>query len=91
MRSRKGKDFVYYARRLAELVREHIKSEDDEVFKRADAILSAEEDDRIARELAAYDTPHRAERLRELLKRLVGLEFKYGIHPNTTVENHHYV
>ena len=91
LRSRKGKDFVYYARRLAELVREHIKSEDDEVFKRADAILSAEEDDRIARELSAYDTPHRADRLRELLKRLVALETKYDIHPNNTVENHHYV
>jgi len=91
LRSRKGKEFVYYARRLAELVREHIKSEDEEVFKRADAILSAEEDDRIARELAAYDTPHRAERLRELLKRLEALELKYGIHADTAAENHHYV
>jgi hemerythrin-like domain-containing protein len=72
-------------------VREHIKSEDEGVFKRAESILSAEEDDRIARELTAYDTPHRAERLRELLKRLVALELKYGIHTNTTVENHHYV
>jgi len=91
LRSRKGNDFVYYARRLAELVRAHISSEDDEVFKRADAILSPEEDDRIAKELAAYDTPHRAERLRELLKRLAALEYKYGIHPNTTVKKPHYV
>jgi hemerythrin-like domain-containing protein len=91
LRSRKGNDFVYYARRLAELMRAHIWSEDNEVFKRADAILSAEEDDRIARELAAYDSPHRAERLRELMKRLVVLEFKYGIHPNTTIEKPQHV
>ena len=50
-----------------------------------------QEDDRIARELAAYDSPHRAERLRELMKRLVVLEFKYGIHPNTTIEKPQYV
>jgi hemerythrin-like domain-containing protein len=91
LRSRKGKDFVYYARRLAELVRAHIQSEDDDVFRRADAILSAEEDERIAKELAAYDSPHRAERLRELLKRLVRLEIKYGIHPSTANEKPHYV
>ena len=83
LRSRKGNDFVYYARRLAEIVRAHVRSEEEDVFKRADAILSAEEDDRIARELAAYDSPHLAERLRELLKRLVVLESKYGIHPNS--------
>jgi hemerythrin-like domain-containing protein len=81
LRTRKGNDFVYYARRLAEIVRAHIRCEEEEVFKRADAILSPEEDDRIARELASYDSPHRAERLRELLKRLAILEFKYGNHP----------
>jgi hemerythrin-like domain-containing protein len=89
--SRQGKDFVYYARRLAELMRAHIRCEEDEVFKRADALLSTEEDDRIARELAAYDSPHRAERLRALLKRLVILEYKYGIHPNSTIQKPHYV
>jgi hemerythrin-like domain-containing protein len=91
LRSRKGKDFVYYARRLAELVRAHIQTEDDEVFKRADAILSVEEDERIAKELAAYDSPQRAERLTALLKRLVALEMKYGIHPSTAIEKLHYV
>jgi len=91
LRTRKGKDFVYYARRLAELVRAHVRCEEDDVFKRADAILSAEEDDRIARELAAYDSPHRAERLRELLKRMVALEFKYGIHPDGNIQEPHYV
>ncbi|HET9131785.1 MAG TPA: hemerythrin domain-containing protein [Terriglobia bacterium] len=90
LRTRKGQDFVYYARRLAELVRAHIRSEEDEIFKRADAILSVEEDDRVARELAAYDSPHLAERLRELLKRLVVLELKYGIHPDSNIRKPHY-
>jgi hemerythrin-like domain-containing protein len=90
LRSRKGNDFVYYARRLAELVRAHVHCEEEEVFKRADAILSAEEDDRIARELATYDSPHLAERLRQLLKRLVVLELKYGIHPNSNIHKPHY-
>ena len=91
LRSRKGDDFVYYARRLAELVREHVQCEEDELFKRADAILSAEEDERIAKELAAYDSPHLTERLKGLLKRLVVLELKYGIHPNSEIGKPHYV
>jgi hemerythrin-like domain-containing protein len=91
LRSRKGKDFVYYARRLAENVRAHIQSEDDDVFKRADALLSIEEDERIAKELAAYDSTHRAERLRELIKRLFALETKYVLHPSPAFEKSHYV
>jgi len=91
LRSRKGKDFVYYARRLAENVRAHIQSEEDDVFKRADALLSVEEDERIAKELAAYDTPHRAERLRELIKRLFALETKYVLHSSTALEKPHHV
>jgi hemerythrin-like domain-containing protein len=90
LRSRKGNDFVYYARRLAELVHAHIRSEEDELFKRVDATLSADEDDHIARELAAYDSPHLAERLRELLKRLIVLELKYGIHPKSNIRRPHY-
>jgi hemerythrin-like domain-containing protein len=80
LRSHKGQDFVYYAKRLDEIVRSHIQTEDEEVFKRMDAILSVEEDECIAKELAAYDSPYRAQRLTELLKRLVALELKYGIH-----------
>jgi hemerythrin-like domain-containing protein len=91
LRSRKGKDFVYYARRLAELVRIHIQTEEEQVFKHADALLSVEEDERIANELASYDSPHRAERLRDLLKRLVALEFKYAVHPGTDVKKPQYV
>ena len=91
LRTHKGNDFVYYARRLAELVRDHIRCEEQEVFSRADRILSAEDDDRIARELAAYDSPHLTERLRELLKRLVVLEFRYGIHPNSNIRKPYYV
>jgi hemerythrin-like domain-containing protein len=79
LRSRKGKDFVYYARRLAELVRAHIHTEEEDVFRRADTILSAVEDERIANELAAYDSPNRTERLRTLLERLTELEIKYGV------------
>jgi hemerythrin-like domain-containing protein len=79
LRSRHGTDFVYYARRLAELVRMHIQDEESEMFRRADAILSAEEDERIACEMAAYDSPQRAERLRNLLQQLFKLQVKYGI------------
>jgi len=91
LRSRKGKDFVYYARRLAELVRAHIQTEDDEVFKRADTLLSVEEDERVSKELAAYDSPQRADRLTALLKRLVTLEMKYGIRSGTAIEKPHHV
>jgi hemerythrin-like domain-containing protein len=90
LKSHRGQDFVYYAKRLGELVRAHIQEEEDGVFKRADAILSAEVDERIAQELAAYDSPGRVERLNAVLKRLIMLELKYGIHPNTAVERPHY-
>ena len=91
LRTRKGADFVYYARRLSELVREHVLCEEDEVFKRVDAILSAEEDERLAKELATYDSPHQAGQLKELLERLVVLENKYGIHPNSNIRRAQFV
>src|SRR6185295_2569618 len=84
LKTHKERDFVYYAKRLGELVRAHIKSEEEQVFKRADAILSAEEDERLAQELAAYDSPYQAGRLGVLLQRLVAMEVKYVL-PRTRV------
>ena len=91
LRSHKGQDFAYYAKRLSEIVREHIRTEDEQIFKRADAIFSMEEDERIASELAAYDSAYRVEKLAGVLKRLITLEVKYVVGRSMAEKRHRYV
>jgi hemerythrin-like domain-containing protein len=86
LRSRKGADFVYYAKRMAEIMRSHIQAEEQDLFLCADSILTQEEDECIAKEMAAYDSPQRAERLSALLRRLIILEIKYGTPASTLSE-----
>jgi hemerythrin-like domain-containing protein len=69
----RGDDFVYYARRLSELLRIHIKDEDEELFKQADAIVTEADDRRVMNELAHYRAPDSALRC---LERIAELEEK---------------
>jgi hemerythrin-like domain-containing protein len=78
LRTRKGADFVYYAQKLVDIVRRHITDEDDVLFKLADGLLSPEEDERVAREIAEFDGPLRKKALIPLLEALVALELKYN-------------
>jgi hemerythrin-like domain-containing protein len=77
VRTKKGKDFVYYARRLVNILRTHIYKEDHILFGLADAAFSAEEDERVARNLADYERSWQDTVLSGQLKRLNALEWRY--------------
>lgn len=56
VRTKKGPDFVHFARRLTSLIRTHIHKEDHILFEMADRLLSAEQDARISAELDTFST-----------------------------------
>jgi len=76
LKSRQGHEFVFYAKLLTDIERAHIQAEDNDIFRRADRILTVEEDERIARELAD-DTSDRYERIPDLLEALATIELRY--------------
>jgi hemerythrin-like domain-containing protein len=57
LRTKKGREFVYFANRLAVLMRAHIQKEDNVLFEFAERSLSQDEDDRITAELNKFHVP----------------------------------
>ena len=56
LRTKKGKDFVYFAERLNHILRTHIHKEDHILFELAGTCLSPGEDERVACELIVRDS-----------------------------------
>jgi hemerythrin-like domain-containing protein len=54
LRTRKGPEFVHFAKWLTTLIRSHIHKEDNILFELAQRSLSAEQDDRITGELNRF-------------------------------------
>src|SRR5437016_11097245 len=54
LHTKKGMDFVHFANRLTELIRTHIRKEDNILFEIADRSLSAEQDERVTTELKNF-------------------------------------
>ena len=77
LRTKKGREFVYFAQRLVHILRTHIYKEDHILFELADSILSEEQDAEAARELDKYDMAWKGNVLDGLLDRLQRLEWKY--------------
>ena len=75
--TKKTKEFIYCARHLNLLLRAHMEQEDNTVFRLVDSTLSADEDERVARDLKAYDQSWQDRELSGLLRRLEKLEAKY--------------
>jgi len=86
--TRKACDFVYFARRLSELMRAHIQMEEEGVFRRADAIFDEAGDKCVMQDLVRYDSPNQAWKV-ATLECLTALEARYVPHPNATAEKAH--
>jgi len=71
------KDFIYCARQFSNVLRRHIKEEEDTFFPLVESTLSTEDDDRIEREMKTYDAAWQESELRSHLQRLSALEMKY--------------
>jgi hemerythrin-like domain-containing protein len=84
LRTKKGKNFVYFAQRLVQILRTHIYKEDNILFELADEILSSEEDEKAATELQAYDRTWKDTALFGFLAELNRLEWKYLSRVNAT-------
>ncbi len=77
LRTKKGKDFVYFAERLNHILRTHIHKEDHILFELAGTCLSPGEDERVACELEDFDRNFNEKILKPLLERLTAMEWKY--------------
>ena len=75
--TKNNKDFVYYARRLNEVLRAHIKEEEEVLFPLVESTLSVADDDRVALEMKAFDTAWQERELNDLLRRLSAMKSKY--------------
>jgi hemerythrin-like domain-containing protein len=72
-----AKDFVFCATRLVQILRDHLRDEEVQLFPLANSALSRAEDERVTSDMARYDERWQREKLPGLLRRLDELEAKY--------------
>ena len=77
MATKHTKDFVFLATRLNEILRSHIKEEEEVLFPLVDASLSRVEDVSVASEMQAYDKVWQETQLSAQLGKLGDLKAKY--------------
>jgi hemerythrin-like domain-containing protein len=75
--SHHGANFVYYAKRLANILTTHIYKEDHILFDLAATVLTKEDDARLEREMARFDEDLDAQTREMLMESLTRLEWKY--------------
>ena len=77
VRTRKAKDFAYYADRLVEILRAHIDKEENDVFAIAETTFDAGQDERVTKEMQSYEQSWLQTGLPALLRRQTELESDY--------------
>lgn len=82
LRTRKPKDFIFYADRLVEVLRTHVRKEEDELFTLADSTLDSTQDERVALEMRNHERSWLETELPRLLQRLAELENAYQVNTN---------
>lgn len=71
------RDFVYYAKRLNDILRAHIKEEEEVLFPLVESTLSPTEDELVVREMKAFDTAWQETELPSQLRNLSDMDSKY--------------
>jgi hemerythrin-like domain-containing protein len=69
--------FIEYARRLASILRNHIYKEDNILFETMNAVLSAQDDERILADFETFDRDFDRNHKDALIRQLRLLEWKY--------------
>ena len=77
MLTKNTRDFVYSAKRLNDILRAHIKEEEEVLFPLVESTLSPAEDERVLREMKAFDTAWQDSKLSSQLRSLANMESKY--------------
>jgi len=75
--TRNNRDFIYCVRRLNEVLKAHIREEEETLFPLVESTLSEADDQRVALEMKAYDTAWRDRELSAQLRRLFDIKAKY--------------
>jgi hemerythrin-like domain-containing protein len=77
MASRKARDFVYYGSHLVQILRQHLKDEDEVLLALMASTLSPADDEKVFRDMKAYDREWQEKDLLVILSSLDNLESKY--------------
>jgi hemerythrin-like domain-containing protein len=75
--AKKTNDFIYYVRRLNEMLRTHILAEEQKLFPLIDAAFQPAEDERVAAEMRGFDKAWQQAKLPGQLQSLAEMELKY--------------
>ena len=75
--AKKTEDFVYYARRLNEMLRGHILTEEERLFALIDTSFQPAEDARVAAEMQNFDRAWQKAKLPGQLQSLAKMQLKY--------------
>jgi hemerythrin-like domain-containing protein len=75
--AKKTSDFVYYARRLNDLLRGHILTEEERLFPLIEASFAPAQDERVAAEMHRFDKAWQKAKLPGQLQSLAEMELKY--------------
>jgi hemerythrin-like domain-containing protein len=81
---RNSKEFVYCARRMVEVLREHIQDEETTLFPLVDATISPATDETVVRDMKAHQEQWQNEEFPRLLRRIKKLEAKYVPKPKAS-------
>ena len=73
------KDFIYYARRYNDVLRAHIKEEEETFFPLVASTLSDLDDKRVEQDMKTYDAVWQEKELSPQLQRLSEMALKYPI------------
>jgi hemerythrin-like domain-containing protein len=83
MLGKNTKEFTYCARRLVEVVREHIRNEEKTLFPFVNSTISPATDEVVFRDMKAHDTLWQHDKLPTLLRTLDDLEVNYPSSPSS--------
>ena len=75
--TKRTNDLVYYGKRLNDILRAHIKQEEDGLFPLVGAALSPAEDEIVALDMRAYDSVWQEWKLSTQLQNLADMKSKY--------------
>jgi len=81
IRTHNSSEFVYFARRLSRVLRDHVKEEEQNLFEIVNRTLAPSEDEAVKEEMQQYELLWQNQNLPGLIQMLVNLESRYISRP----------
>jgi len=77
IRTGNSREFIYFARRLRQILSEHVEDEEQNLFELANLMLSSSQDQTVNADMESYDLQWQNENLPAMIQTLVDLETYY--------------